>query len=157
MRAKNITGGDIRRIIDVFTPLVFGLEKREEKKSKGESSSKDNSHRNPYKTESKKKQGRLPPGWKEVVAPAGNTIYINTKTGVSELEAPKMTVSDMPFSDFVGRPSALSVFDQMSPDFYEPLGKAFESSAFKNLADIRAKSQEQVNDLISSGPSGFWG
>ena len=85
------------------------------------------------------------------MSPAGNTIYVDTKTGVSELEAPEMTVSDMPFSDFVGKPSALSIFERMPPDFYEPLDKAFESAAFKNLADIRAESQEQVEALANSG------
>ena len=45
----------------------------------------------------------------------------------------------------------------MPPNFYESLDKAFESAAFKNLTDIRKKSQEKVRKLTETGELGRWG
>ena len=78
IRAKNITGEDIKRIIDVFMPLISGLEKKSEGEKRSSGNEKDKDYRNPYSSERRNEQRRLPPGWKEVVSPAGNTIFVNT-------------------------------------------------------------------------------
>ena len=97
-------------------------------------------------------QGTLPPGWKEVVSPLGNAIFVNTKAHAAQFDAPEMTVSDRPFAEctFINA-SGLDSFQHMDPNFYVSLDAAFESAAFRNLAEIRRLAQENVRALAESG------
>ena len=153
LKLKNITGEDILRIIDSFTTLVKELKQKSQKP-------KTKISKCLYKTEKRKQKHstKLPSGWKEVIAPAGNTFFYNTKTGVAELEAPEMTVSDRPFNEnaFM-KASSLDIFQRMPQYFYETLDDTFKSAKFKNLAEIRKKSQENVIKLIENGELGKWG
>lgn len=70
-----------------------------------------------------------------------------------ELEAPEMSVSDRPFSEntFRGKPSAMNIFQQMNPSFYESLDKSFRSASFKNTEVIRRKAKAKSEKLQAKG------
>ena len=94
---------------------------------------------------------RLSPNWRRITSPKGETFYYNIKTEAVQTEPPVMSMSDLPFSDIVGKPSAMSVFQYMPSGFYENLSKSFESASFKNFSVIKEKSQERVRGLERNG------
>lgn len=136
LEAKNITGQDIDQILNTFSVLVRKL-KREEKERNKENTISNNQI--------------LSPNWIEVTSPSEETFFLNTKTGETRVEAPEMTLSELPFSSFKGQPSSLGIFQQMNPDFYEPLDESFKSAAFKKVDDIKTQSQNKVEDLVKKG------
>lgn len=133
IKDKKIKGKDIGLIIDAFIPIIYELKKKEIEKN------------NPKELEK-----RLPPGWMVAVSPSGETFFLNTKTGLTLLEAPEMCVSDLPFSDSKEKPSALETFQRTKPDFYKSLEDAFEpfkTVSFKDNDEFKKKSQEIMAKL----------
>lgn len=147
VKEKNLTGGIIEKLVDAFTPLIDELKKKRE----GSNGSMHDLNPKDGSSPTEKKKEKLPDGWKGVTSPSGESFFFNTKTDMVVREAPEICVSDMPFSEFKGRPSALDIFQRMPPNFYEPLDKAFGSAKFENLADIRKKSQSNAGELAADG------
>ena len=121
-------------------PLIGKL-KQEEESKKGK------------KQHKKKSNESLPPDWIEIKSPAGEVFFFNTKTWMTQVKKPKMTISDLPLSDtvFPEKLSPLKAFQRAPPDFYEPLAESYKSAGFKNYEKIKEESQEKVKGLKAKG------
>lgn len=136
MKANGITGDVVSRIVKAFVSLLEILEESKDKKKDGEGGG----------------GGGLPLGWIEAATPTGSTIFVNKKTGVLQFDTPVMTISDLPYNDnSCVKMSSLETFQHIPEDYYETLDKAFESAGFKDLAEIRKRSQDKVKTLTESG------